>query len=250
MKWLKYIAYFLLGLLVLAGISYWMLDSDAPVGVKDDSRVKQMKSDLFTALNKDAWEQTKWVQWSFPREHDYIWDKERHLVQVKYDDHVVLLDPNAVDGVVYKNGVIIEGEERNKQVSKAYSNFTNDAFWLAAPFMIDQPGTEMTIASTEDGREGLMVEYTTGGVTPGDQYLWILGPDGKPEAYQMWVDIIPVGGTEASWEDWKQLKSGAWIAQMHTIGPASIPITNLRDGDSFRDFGFDIDPFTEIVKKK
>jgi len=250
MKWLKYIGYFLMGVVILGAISYVMIDKPAPEGTVDEAKTSALRQKMYAALNKQAWEETKWIQWSFPRGHDYLWDKERHLVEVRYDDYTVLLDPETVTGKVFQEGTLIEGPEARAEINTAFSLFTNDAFWLAAPFMLDDPNIDFTIASTKDGREGLLVTYNTGGVTPGDKYLWILDEDGTPNAYQMWVDIIPVGGTEASWEDYITLKSGARVASNHKIGPAAITLTNIQDGTSYRDFGRSEDPFAAIAKKK
>ena len=88
----------------------------------------------------------------------------------------------------------------------------------------------------------LLVTYRQGGNTPGDQYLWTLGPDGLPLSWQMWVSIIPIGGVEVTWENWVQLKSGAWISTLHRVQGFEIKLTDVR-GEN-RPYGIeDSDPF-------
>ena len=67
-----------------------------------------------------------------------------------------------------------------------------------------------------------------GGTTPGDSYLWLVDDKGFPKAYQMWVDIIPIGGLEASWDDWMTTKSGALLPKTHRLGPMTIDMGSVR----------------------
>ncbi|MEL6864257.1 MAG: hypothetical protein AAFP19_07560, partial [Bacteroidota bacterium] len=96
-------------------------------------------------------------------------------------------------------------------------------------------------------QEGLLVSYSSGGVTPGDSYLWILDESGQPVAWKMWVSIIPIGGLEFSWEDWMELPTGAKIATMHKSSLLDLDMSNIKAGHSLLDLGFKQDPFGPIV---
>jgi hypothetical protein len=93
-----------------------------------------------------------------------------------------------------------------------------------------------------------MVSYSSGGVTPGDSYLWILDENNRPVAWKMWVKIIPIGGVRSSWADWVQLPTGAWVATSHKTAFLTSKITNLEAGMSLTDLGMDKDPFAEFPK--
>jgi hypothetical protein len=67
------------------------------------------------------------------------------------------------------------------------------------------------------------VTYTSGGVTPGDSYLWILDENDRPIAWKFWVQKIPIGGLESSWGDWQQYK-GVWLGASHEVGPLEIKL--------------------------
>ena len=77
-----------------------------------------------------------------------------------------------------------------------------------------------------DGREGLLIEFASGGVTPGDAYL-IFDDDGRPSRWLMWVSIIPVGGVPAEWQGWQELEGGAWVSTAHSLGPLSLTLSNV-----------------------
>lgn len=67
-----------------------------------------------------------------------------------------------------------------------------------------------------------------GGTTPGDSYLWLLNEDDQPKAFQMWVSIIPIGGIEASWEQWKETPNGAFLPQLHQLLFLDLEITGIK----------------------
>ncbi len=106
--------------------------------------------------------------------------------------------------------------------------FNNDLFWVGGTltrFLIF--GTERSVVPLENGSEALLVTYKSGGTTPGDSYLWHLDASGKPESFQMWVDILPIGGLETSWTDWTTTASGANLPTFHKFLVFGIEITDL-----------------------
>ncbi len=94
-----------------------------------------------------------------------------------------------------------------------------------------------------------MVSYTSGGVTPGDSYLWILDENGLPESWKMWVKIIPVGGMEFTWEKWTELSTGAKVATYHHHKLLDLDISNLKAATSLSAFGLQDDPFQPIASE-
>jgi len=47
-------------------------------------------------------------------------------------------------------------------------------------------------------------------------------PSGFPESYQMWVKIIPIGGLEATWDEWKEFDNGLRLPTSHKLGPMTL----------------------------
>jgi hypothetical protein len=69
---------------------------------------------------------------------------------------------------------------------------------------------------------------------------------GVPEKYKMWVKIIPIGGVEATWEQWTKTKTGVSIATKHKLGPLTIVIDGLKTGYSLADIDAKSDLFDGI----
>lgn len=184
-----------------------------PKGEKGD-QAELLATKMLTALNKNAYDNLAILEWSFIGKHHYKWYKKENKVEVTWDDNKVLLFTKQPE----KSKVYVNGKEVNhpKMIEKAIAYFNNDSFWLVAPYKVKDPGTERRIVK-HNGKDALLVTYMSGGSTPGDSYLWILDDNFIPVSYKMWVDIIPIGGLEATWEDWMTTASGCKLPSNHTL---------------------------------
>jgi len=235
-----------IGVLVVAGgIALWIAHEPRPEGT-EGAEADALAERMLDAINYTAWDTTRWVQWTFAERHSFVWDKERHLVQVTWKNNRVLLNPNEISGKTYVNSKEIQDESAKKLVQKAWEYFANDGFWLNAPAKAFDPGTSRSIVERKDGTQGLLITYSSGGVTPGDAYLWVLDEQGLPQKWKMWVSIIPIGGVEASWTDWTTLSTGAKVATNHKLGPVHLTVTNLKAAQSWEELGLTEDPFATL----
>ena len=236
-KVLKYLGLGILLLIVFAVVAGFIAHEPLPKGAAGPA-ANALARKMEAALNKDAWDDTRFVSWQFRTGTDYLWDKDRKAVRVKWGDTEVYLRTQNQSGRVFENGKEVTDEEQKQaSLAKAWAFFANDSFWLCAPMKAFDPGTTREIVKLEDGSDGLLVRYNSGGVTPGDSYLWHLTEEGLPKAWQMWVNIIPVGGLEFSWEDWTAAPQPR-VAQQHNGSLFSVPIQNL----SFPEFSADDNP--------
>lgn len=223
-KILRALLYVLVFLLVVGTVLFFVYDKPLPTG-EAGPRAEALAQKMQAAIGQEAWEQTRYVEWTFRGGHHYVWDKYRHVVEVKWDNHRVLLNPTVVTGLAFTDG---QASSDAELIQTANAYFINDAFWLNAPAQLaGNREVLLQAVDLEEGGEGLLVTYQSGGVTPGDSYLWILDDTGLPTAWQMWVGILPIGGLEFSWENWEELPTGAKVSTLHN-GPFAIPITNLK----------------------
>ena len=212
------------GLLVL----FLAYDEDLPRG-EVGLEAEALADRLLAAVDKPAWDTTAFVAWDFAGRQRYRWRRDVDTVEVRWGGVRVDLHTETVTGVAYRDGERVLGDDADELVREAWAHFCNDSFWLAAPFKVRDPGTTreavpLPLGGDGEGGTGLLVRYASGGVTPGDAYLWELGDDGRPVAYRMWTSIIPVGGVRATWADWTRLPSGAWVAERHAIGPVDLVV--------------------------
>lgn len=243
MKWIKRILIALVVLLLIGFLLVKFVFNEAKPKIIEGN-ADAVAQQLLTAVNKPAWDTLNYVQWSFPGGHHFVWDKVNNDARVSWGDYIVHLDMDEVDGNAYKGNEALTGTDKTKAIQTAWSHWCNDSFWFSAPFKVFDPGTKRDMAVDADGAEGLLITYESGGVTPGDQYLWYMDESGMPTGYKMWTKIIPVGGVYASWKDYTTLSGGAKVAQSHGLSSMNVnmPMTDIKSGQSWSDLGFSSNP--------
>lgn len=213
--------------LIVFSIVFGLLQHESRPVLTQQGNGDALAEKMLKALGEKAFQETRFLEWSFRNgAHKYLWDKEKHVVMVSWEDVEVelhLKDPEKSKIIsMPKNAQAIE------YILKARQLFNNDSFWLVAPYKIFDPGTTRSEVQLENGHKGLFVTYASGGDTPGDSYLWHLNEYNIPVAYQMWVKIIPIGGIKATWEDWISTESGALLPQNHRLGPLRLDMGKVK----------------------
>ena len=244
-KWIRNLGIAFALLIILLVSTKWILDEPLPKGVAGPE-AELVAQKMLESINKEAWDSTQWVTWSYKGARKFVWDRKRGFLKVEWDENTSILDLNDLSrSVSYQSNAQVEDAE---QVQKAWSIFCNDSFWLNAPSKVFDEGTTRYLVDMEDGNKGLLVSYSSGGVTPGDSYLWILDENHRPVAWKMWVSILPFGGVKATWEDWQTTNTDAVIATMHKVSFIDLPILDLKTGNNFSELNIPEDPFSVLSK--
>jgi hypothetical protein len=225
------IIFFTLPTLLLFGFMYLKYNEDLPTG-QQGTKADQLASKMLAALNEQAYVNTDYLEWTFKGIHSYKWYKSDNTCEVAWKDFTVILDfNNTENSKVFVAQQEYNGVEKQDYINKATNYFNNDSFWLVAPYKVFDKGTERRLVNTEDNKEALLVTYTSGGSTPGDSYLWHLDDTGKPKNFQMWVDILPIEGLEATWENWITTESGAQLPTFHKFLFLGIELDDVKGLD-------------------
>jgi hypothetical protein len=223
-KLFKFIGIILVLLFVVIGVYYFVNNEPLPEG-KKGIEADALAIKMFNAMNHEAFENTEVLEWNLRGEHFYKWHKKEGFVIISWKNNKVFLNtsqPNKSEVFVVDEKV--ENEEILKQ---AQDFFNNDSFWLIAPYKIFDSGTQRSIVKHE-GKDALLITYTSGGSTPGDSYLWVLDEKYIPTSFKMWTKIIPIGGVSATWADWKETKTGIKLPTKHTLSLFGLEI-NMGD---------------------
>lgn len=243
---LKILGFAFIALLLLALLAGWMANEPRPqgqAGAEADALAKKIQA----AVDMDAWERTGALRWSFHKMHHYVWDRQRGLVEVRWRDRRVLLRTADQSGRAWKGNEELSGNAQARMLRRAYQYWINDAFWLNPIRSFFDAGVRRETVTLPNGDKGLLVTYGSGGVTPGDAYLWTSDEQGLPERWRMWVQILPIGGLATSWEGWQKLRTGAKIATVHGgLGLRLTFITNLDGAESLAELNLEQDPFAPL----
>jgi len=242
MKYLKWagvalIAWIALVLTGSIGI-YLFVHEPRPQGVSGPE-AEARATKMVASVNGEAWEKTGAVQWTFFG-HEHLWDRERNFARVKWDGKEVWIDLHNKEGVALKHGVRLEGAARRSALDGAYAWWVNDSFWLNPVVKAFDEGTTRSTV----GDDGLLVAYSSGGLTPGDAYLWRLDEQGRPLSWRLWVSVIPVGGLEVPWDGWTELSTGAMVATQHGV----FELTDVAGATTLEELVPQADPFAVLLE--
>lgn len=211
------IIFFTLPSLLFFGFLYFKYNEDLPIGIQG-KQADALANKMLLALNHKAYDQTNYLEWTFKNRHHFKWQKNENKCSVFWESYKVNLNlKDYAKSKVYIHNFEVLDEKRDELLNKAINYFNNDSFWLVAPYKVFDNGVERRIVKQKNGKNALLVTYTSGGSTPGDSYLWILDETGKPKAFKMWTSILPIQGLEASWNDWKTTESGAQLPTFHKL---------------------------------
>lgn len=205
--------------------------------------------DMMEAVNVGAWQRTGAVRWTFRGDREHLWDRQRGLARVQWGEVEALVDLTTRDGVAYESGRRVAGERADKLIARAFAHWTNDSFWLNPVAKLFDPGTERRLVRLGDGSVALLVEYTSGGLTPGDAYLWLPGADGLPAAWKMWTSSLPKGGVRATWEGWVVLATGARVATRHKLALGRVEIGDPAGAATLAGLEPGTDPFAALLAR-
>ncbi|AUC14601.1 hypothetical protein BTO06_05375 [Tenacibaculum sp. SZ-18] len=211
-KFFKIIGVLVVLLVITFLVIFFSKNEALPTGNKGE-KAEELAQKMLSAINHEAFENAELLEWSFRGTNSYKWYKQQGKVEVSWNENKVILNTNFPE----QSEVYVKGQKvtNNELITKAQAYFNNDSFWLIAPHKIMDNGVERSIVKVNN-KDALMVTYTSGGTTPGDSYLWMLNENYFPTSYKMWTKIIPIGGVEATWSDWKDTEAGFKLPTRHT----------------------------------
>lgn len=250
-KWL-YRFFFVVVLLLLTIVGSCVIFSKPrPKGVagpEADALARKVEA----AVNKKAWDKIGAIRWDFGGREQLLWDKKRMFARVVFNKgsvvaHIPLQRPES--GYVSMKGKEVTGPKAKKKLLRiAYARWANDSFWLNPLAKMFDDGVSRKLV-TWKGKKQLLVEYKAGGLTPGDAYLYVLGPNHLPTQWHMWVKIIPLKGATASHEGWLTLYNGAKVSTRHNIMSLfTLKLTKINAADTVEKL-VGSDPFARLVSK-
>lgn len=242
---LRALGVLLLLLVVGVVVAGFVIHEPRPTEVRPGPEAERHAHALLTAVDGDAWDRTGAVRWRFADRNDHLWDKTRGYARVRWDEVEVLLRLHDQSGVVTEGGTRVTGERARELREQAYAHWVNDSFWLNPLVKLFDDGTTRALVTMPDGTDALLLSYASGGLTPGDAYLWIGPSTEPPRAWKMWVSVLPIGGVECTWDRWQTLSTGAKVSTLHDCGIFVLELGDVAGATDVRALEGD-DPFAAL----
>lgn len=207
-------------LLGLVGIAASPLSADSPAAAapargEADPAAARVADRLLAALGGEAaWNDTRFVRFGFFGRRQHLWDKWTGLHRVEGSNregqrYVILQDTNRRTGRVWIDGVEASPEKTAEMLENGYGIWINDTYWLAMPFKLRDPGTQLVWEgeATDNGKtyDKLRLSFANVGLTPGDRYwLWINRETGLIDRWDYILEDMPQDGPPTTWDwvDW------------------------------------------------
>ncbi len=241
-------------LLIGAAAAWLIMDESLPQG-EEHADADSLARSIMRAVGTEEWDDIRAVRWTFAGRRTHLWDRDRNMLRVQFDEYEVYLHlydgEEAEQGVAMSGGARVHDAELEAELlATAREYWINDSFWLNPFAKMFDPGVRREIVRRSDGVDELLLHFGRGGETPGDSYLIRCDKNGLPTSWKMWVSLIPLGGLEASWEDWQGLPGGAKIAQKHRIAFLDLELTHIAGAASMPDLLPGGDPFVPLMTRQ
>ena len=221
----------------------WAMNEPRPQTGATGERPDELAHEVEAATGQAAWQDLGAIKWTFDGRRQHLWDRTRGYDRIRDGESEVLLRIGDGTGIARRGGELLSGATAQEALSKAQSAFFNDSYWLNPFSKLFDPGVTRSIITTERG-EALFIEFASGGATPGDAYAIYLDANHRPEHWQMWVTILPIGGVGVTWAGWRDIGGGAMSAGAHTMGPITLRLTGVRAAGSVEEL--EHDPFPQL----
>jgi hypothetical protein len=256
MKWLR-----IAGLAFVAIVGVFLVGSvtlimflRAPVpagtsGPEADALARRFEE----ATSPAAWAKIGAIEWVHDKRREHLWDRARGFDRVRIGELEVLLDLHTWRGTATLKGRSLDGPELDAALARARAAHLNDTYWLNPMGKLFDEGVkrEKVELSEDEGNIGLLITHSSGGVTPGDQYLWIGKAEGPPNAWRMWTSVFPIQGVKISWESWSDIFEGAKVSVLHRLPlGVRVDLLGIKAKASLGELTGGTDPFAAIAGRR
>lgn len=174
----------------------------------------QIAGQVLEALGgKEAWDQTRFIRFSFAGRRTHHWDKwtGRHRLEGQTPEgkpYVVLSNLNTKEGGAWIDGQKAEGDQKKEWLERAYGAWINDTYWLLMPYKLRDPGVRLSLAGEEkqDGKtwDKLLLSFDKVGLTPKDRYwVYVNRESGLVDRWDYILKGEAKPPSTFTWEGWK-----------------------------------------------
>lgn len=162
-----------------------------------------------------AWDQTRYIRWTFFNNRTLVWDKTQNRVRIEFNnsDMKILLNLSDMTGKVWQNGAILtQPDSIKKYLERGKGIWINDSYWLVMPFKLKDSGVTLKYLGKRNNTVGsecdvLELTFNAVGSTPDNKYNVYVNPSSRLvvqwDYFKKYTDEKPSMSTP--WADYRGL---------------------------------------------
>jgi hypothetical protein len=190
---------------------------------KSDSKAIQIADEVMVALGGyENFAAINYLSFHFVAKVDsqktsdwrHDWDRRKNNYRVegmtRDGDHLLaVFNLDSRDGVAFKNGQKMGGEEKIQLLKRAYGRYINDTFWLLMPFKLKDAGAVLKYDGAQEindvNYDVLRLSYADGvGLTPHNIYRVFVDQATRVVHRWEYFENENAAPAPAWWEQWNQ----------------------------------------------
>ncbi len=151
---------------------------------ESDSVAIKIADQIMEAMGgRKAWDQTRYISWTFFGRRELLWDKHQNRVRIENlqePKDIFIVDLENMEGkVMIDDEIINHPDSLKKYLRMGKSIWINDSYWLCMPFKLKDTGVTLKYAGngrTNQGKTAHILELTFKDVgdTPQNKYrVWV-----------------------------------------------------------------------------
>lgn len=156
----------------------------AQTATGDERALALARTSLDKMGGQQAWNNTRYVRWSFFDRNMHYWDKWSGNIRIESQDRLVLMNINTLEGRVWEKGQeITNPDDLKAALVRGHRTWVNDSYWMFMPWKVLDPGVTLRYVGESkleaDGRACDTIEMTfeAVGYTPQNKYLICIARD-------------------------------------------------------------------------
>ncbi len=216
--------------------------------VGSDPAAIELADSIMQAMGgRQAWEDTRFIQWNFFDRRDLTWDKHTGWVRIESpgDSTTYLVNVNSLEGKVkIKGREFTEGDTLQHLLQRAKGIWINDSYWLVMPFKLKDSGVTLKYLGEETLVDSayynvLQLTFKDVGNTPQNKYK--LYVDLKDKRIKYWAFYPKAENDTAAfvrpWDNYQKYGS-LWLSadRSDNGGPKRVSLPQTLPEDYFTRF--------------
>lgn len=214
----------------------------------NDPKAAALVAQMLDAMGgAQAWDDLKYVSWTFFGARHLVWDKVNHRVRIESPNNgsVYLVDLKKMTGRYAQNGEEVLNEAMlSKRIQKAKTIWINDMYWLFMPFKLYDEGVTVQYLRTDQTLQGatadvLELTFDQVGETPENKYEIYI--DQSDHLIKQWDFFAEASQEEPSrqwpWDNYRDYQGLLLSAERSDeTGPSNVRVYETLDDAVFTSF--------------